>query len=44
MTIVDTIVDEKNIDKIVEIKQRGFKFFDRLIEPAKVIVAVKEKK
>ena len=43
MQAVETVVDEKNPNKVVKVITNGYKLHDHLIRPAMVIVSIKEK-
>lgn len=43
MQAVETVVDEKNPDKITKVITKGYMLHEHLVRPAMVIVSVKEK-
>ena len=43
MQAVETVVDEKNPNKVTKVITNGYKLHEHLIRPAMVIVSVKEK-
>ncbi len=43
MQAVETVVDEKNPNKVTKVITNGYKLHDHLIRPAMVVVSIKEK-